>query len=91
MANKTPLLRPCTLIWLLLLALTIATYLLAQLGLEGRSLILSVLAFALIKGNLIADWYMGLRNVSGFWRPIFVLYLVMIGLFISVAFLLPYN
>lgn len=84
-----PLLRPCTLIWLLLMALTCATYALGQMGLEGRGLILAVLGIALLKGHLIIDWYMGLRWVSGFWRPLLGLYLVTIGLLIAVAFLLP--
>lgn len=81
--------RPCTLLWLLLLTLTFATYATAQAGLQGNGLIVSVLLLALIKGSIITDRFMGLRSVSGFWRPLFWLYLVVIGFCISAAFLFP--
>ncbi len=83
------LLRPCTLIWLLLLALTVATYVAAELGLQGQGLVMGVLAIALIKGQLVADWFMGLRRVGSFWRPVLSGYLLILGTFIAVAFLLP--
>ncbi len=83
------LLRPCTLIWLLLLALTVATYVAAELGLQGQGLVMGVLTIALIKGQLVADWFMGLRRVGSFWRPVLSGYLLIVGTFIAVAFLLP--
>jgi cytochrome c oxidase subunit IV len=82
-------LRPCTLIWLLLLALSVATYAAAQLGLEGKGLILGVLALAIIKGQLVADHFMGLRRVGSFWRPLLGGYLFVVGTLIATAFLLP--
>lgn len=83
------LLRPCTLIWLLLLALTFATYAAAELGLQGKELVIGVLAIALIKGQLVSDWFMGLRRVGSFWRPVLSGYLFIVGTFIAAAFLLP--
>ncbi len=83
------LLRPCTRLWLLLLTLTFVTYAAGQTGLQGKGLILSVLLLALIKGNIIAERFMGLRSVKGFWRPAFWMYLLLIGACISAAFLLP--
>ncbi len=83
------LLRPCTVIWLLLLALTFTTYAAAELGLQGEGLVIGVLAIALIKGQLIADWFMGLRRVGSFWRPVFIGYFLLVGSLIAVAFLLP--
>ncbi len=78
-----------TLLWLLLLALTFATYAAAELGVEGNGLILGVLLLALIKGKLIVDYFMGLRWVRGFWRPMLSLYLITVGGLIATAFLLP--
>lgn len=86
---KPALIRPCTVIWLLLLLLTVGTYMMSLLGIEGKGLVITVLLFALIKGHLIIDWYMGLRRVSGFWRPMLGLYLVTLGTLITLAFLLP--
>jgi len=83
------LLRPCTRLWLLLLALTFATYAAGQTGLHGNGLILAVLLIALIKGNIITERFMGLHRVSSFWRPLLWVYLVLIGSCISAAFLLP--
>lgn len=82
-------LRPCTQVWLLLLTLTFATYAAAQLGLQGKGLVLGVLAIALIKGQLVTDRFMGLRQVSGFWRPLLSAYLFIVGGLIATAFLLP--
>jgi cytochrome c oxidase subunit IV len=82
-------LRPCTLVWLLLLTLTVATYAAAQLGLQGKGLILGVLALAIIKGQLVVDHFMGLRRVGSFWRPLLGSYLLLVGGLIATAFLLP--
>jgi cytochrome c oxidase subunit 4 len=81
--------RPCTRVWLLLLTLTFATYAAAQLGLQGKGLILGVLTLAIIKGQLVTDYFMGLRQVSGFWRPVLSAYLLIVGGLIAAAFLLP--
>ncbi len=82
-------LRPCTIIWVVLLLLTFATYVAAQLGLQGKGLILGVLILALFKGQMIADAFMGLRQVRGFWRPVVSSYFIIIGALIAGAFLLP--
>ncbi len=83
------LIRPCTLIWLLLITLTFATYVAAELGLQGKGLVVGVLAIAMFKGQLVADWFMGIRRVGGFWRPVLSGYLLIVGSFIAAAFLLP--
>ena len=85
----TLLARPCTRLWLLLVLLTFSTYAAPQAGLQGKGLIIAVLFLALIKGNIITESFMGLRRVSGFWRPLLWLYLLVIGLCICAAFLLP--
>lgn len=90
-SNHNPALIPSTLVWLGLIVLTFATYGAAQLGLEGEKIVLGVITIALIKGKLVADWYMGLRHVSGFWRPAFTLYLLTVGGLICAAFLLPHG
>lgn len=90
MSSKTLIpFRPCTGFWLLLVALSLVTYLAAELGLQGEALVLGVLVLAIIKGQLVADWFMGLRHVGSFWRPLLTGYLFIVGSFIAAAFLLP--
>lgn len=82
------LLKPCTRVWLLLVALTAVTFVLGELGLGGGGLALLVLGIALFKAQLVADRFMGLRQVSGFWRPLIAAYLLVLGLGIALAFVL---
>ena len=64
MATKTVAgLRACTWVWLLMLGLTLLTWLIGRAGWEGIGVSLTVLGFAVIKGQLVGDWFMGLRLV----------------------------
>jgi hypothetical protein len=85
------LIRPCTLVYALLLLLTCVTWAAGRLGLEGLGVALLVLAFALLKGQLIGDWFMGLRDVRGPWRWVVVIWLVIPGGLITLAFMLSYG
>ena len=80
--------RPCTWVYLLLMFLTVVTWAIGQAGLSGLNISLLVLAMALIKGQLIGDYYMGLKTVRGFWRWIIVLWLLIPGALITTAFIL---
>jgi cytochrome c oxidase subunit IV len=80
--------RPCTRIWLLLMALSLVTFLVGWLQLQGLVAALTVLGFALLKGLLIGDYYMGLRWVDGLWRWVVVLWLLVPGALITFAFVL---
>jgi cytochrome c oxidase subunit IV len=88
MTAQTAWIRPCTRIWLLLMGLSVVTFLIGQAGLSGLWAALLVLGFAVIKGQLIGDYYMGLRWVSGFWRWTIVIWLVIPGALITTAFVL---
>ncbi len=78
--------RPCTTIFILLLALTVTTWFIGTKGLSGLQISLMVLGFALVKGQLIGDYFMGLKQVSGFWRWAVTLWLVLVGSLITYAF-----
>ena len=80
--------RPCTLIWLTLIALTGVTYSIGDAGLGGRNVMLLVLAITLLKGQMIAGFFMGLRKASLLWRAIMGVYLVIVGSMIAVAYLM---
>ena len=62
----------------------------SRAGLAGLWVSLTVLAFALLKGHLVGDWFMGLRGVRGVWRWVVVLWLLIPGGLITVAFVLSH-
>lgn len=80
--------RPCTLVYLVMLLLTLLTWLIGKTGITGLPVALGVLLLALLKGQLVGDWFMGLRGVRGLWRWAVILWLAIPGALISVAFYL---
>jgi len=81
-------LRRCTWVWLIMLGLTLVTWAIGRAGLGGLHLSLLVLGLAILKGQLVGDWFMGLRRVRGFWRWPVTLWLLVPGGLIGVAFVL---
>lgn len=79
--------RFATLIWLLLITLTVITYCIGEEVGSGKAVILSVLLISLIKGQLIANYFMGLRRVSWLWRGIILSYFIIVGGMIAIAYL----
>lgn len=77
-----------TCIWLALVALTIVTYCIGEEVAAGKAVMLSVLVIALIKGQLIANYFMGLRHVSWLWRGIILGYFVVVGSMVAIAYLM---
>ena len=78
--------RPCTLVYLVMLGLTAATYAVGTAGLGGLQLSLLVLGFALLKAHLVGDWFMGLRGLSGSWRWVVAIWVLIPGILITAAF-----
>jgi caa(3)-type oxidase subunit IV len=78
--------KPCTAIWMLLVGLTGVTYAVGEFGLGSGGTALLVLAIAVFKAQLVVDHFMGLRRVSGFWRPLIAGYLLVLGVGITLAF-----
>jgi len=89
--DKHPLgIRPCTWVYLLLISFSFVTFLIGQLGLSGLQVSLAVLLLALIKGQLVGAYFMGLGSLRGLWRwPVFV-WLFIPGILIGTAFTLSY-
>jgi len=80
--------RPCTVVYIVLMALTIVTWLTGKLGLSGLNIALLVLLFAGVKGLLIGDFYMGLKGVRGLWRWTIIIWLLVPGSLITWAFII---
>jgi len=67
-------------IWLLMVALTLTTYAVGQLGFSGLGVIFFVLLTTLIKGAVIIRDFMELKGVSLIWQ------LIMYGWLSAVCF-----
>ena len=79
--------RPCTWIWLVLLLLTLLTYAIGQLRLGGVLVVALILVTTLVKGEMVVNYFMGLRRVRLRWRVLMFLYLWTVGSLIGVAYL----
>jgi len=80
--------RPCTWVYLLMCGLTLVTWAVGATGVQGLWVALLVLGFALLKGQLVGDWFMGLHGVRGVWRWAVSVWLLAIGILISIAFII---
>ena len=59
-----------TVIWLVLAVLTIMTFSLGEAGMAGKGVMLTLLAITMIKSQLVANYFMGLRRTKFLWRAI---------------------
>mgnify|MGYP006311488327 CR=1 FL=1 len=80
--------RPCTAVYAILILLTVVTWAIGRSGFGGLWVSLLVLGFALLKGQLVGDWFMGLRGLRGIWRWVVLLWLTIPGGLITTAFVL---
>ena len=85
-ADQPYLIRPCTVVFILLITLTILSWLIGKSGTSGLHVAMLVLLFALLKGLLIGDYFMGLRSVRGLWRWPIIIWLFVPGSLITWAF-----
>lgn len=76
------------LIWMLLAGLTVTTLMVGETGLAGRWVMLSLLTIAMIKGQLVANYFMGLRHAGWLWRGIILGYFLVVGSMVAIAYLI---
>jgi cytochrome c oxidase subunit IV len=81
-------LRPCTRIWLFLMALTLLALAIGRLDLGETSLMLVLLVSTLWKGQLIADYFMALRYARPLWRLLVWGWLALVAGGVSLAYVL---
>ena len=75
-------------VYLLLLILTSVTLGVGHAGAGGLWVSLGVLGLALLKGQLIGDYFMGLKGIRGPWRWVILLWLLLVGALIATGFAL---
>lgn len=76
-----------TVIWLLLVALTIITFNLGDVGMSGKHVMLTILGITMIKSQMVAIYFMGLRRAGCLWRAIMLGYFLIVGGLIALAYL----
>lgn len=76
-----------TVIWLILVTLTLATWRIGEAGMVGKSTMLLLLFIAMIKSQLVANYFMALRHTRLLWRGIMFSYFVIVGGLIAFAYL----
>ena len=76
-------------IWVILIVLTIFAFLLGYLKYITTSLVAVLLITTFIKGGLVVDYFMGLKDVKLKYRLIPIVWLFVVISLISVAYYLP--
>lgn len=79
-------LRPCTWTWLVLMGLTLALLAVGKAGLGGAGIVTLVLLSTLVKTQLVADYFMGLKRTRLLWRAIVTIYLLLVIAMIGLAY-----
>ncbi len=77
-----------TWVYILLIVLTFVTFAVSQAGLSGPQVSLFVLLLALVKGQLVGSYFMGLGSLRGLWRWPVCIWLFIPGILIATAFYL---
>ncbi len=75
-------------IWLLMLLLTLTTYVIGKLGYSGAVVMLLLLSTAAVKAGLIIRDFMELRGVSLLWRVIMYGWLLTVCVAIAIAYII---
>jgi hypothetical protein len=78
--------RPCTLVWFILILLTIFAFVVGELELGGITIIAIILLSTLIKGLMVVDYFMGLHRVRWRWRIIMFSWLLFVTGMIGFAY-----
>ena len=80
--------RTVEIVWIVLIALTIFAYLLGKLHLASGFMVGVLLFTTFIKGQLVIDYFMGMKNVSLKYRLIPTIWLVVVISSIVVSYYL---
>jgi len=77
-----------TAIWLILVVLTMATFIIGEASMSGKGTMLTLLAIAMIKSQMVANYLMALRRTRLLWRVIMFGYFFIVGSLIALAYLI---
>lgn len=77
-----------TIVWILLIILTVTTYRIDVLGFSGKATMLALLAISMLKSQMVANYLMGLHQTRLLWRSIMLGYFLIVGGLIAIAYLI---
>ncbi len=80
--------RAATIVYIALLIFTFITFFIGESGASSLTISLFVLALALIKGELVGSYFMGLAGIRSLWRLPVTIWLLIPGSLITIAFYL---
>jgi VIT1/CCC1 family predicted Fe2+/Mn2+ transporter len=80
--------KVATISYLVLVLLTLTTYIIGESGHSGYVISMAVLFIAMIKGALVGDYFMQLKGITGLWRWPVMIWLMIPGGLIAIAFYL---
>lgn len=83
--------RFSTFIWILLVLLTLSTYLIGEAGAVGKISMLLLITLSFLKGQLVANYFMNLRHAHGIWRTIIFAYFLVVGGLIAITYINSLN
>lgn len=78
-----------TKIWIALVGLSVFAFVLGYMEMMNRFFVALLLLSTWVKGQLVSDYFMTLRNVSLQWRIIPLLWLGVVIVLIAVAYYVP--
>ncbi len=67
--------------------LTGITFAVCESGLGGAGIMLLVLGTAVVKVQMVANYFMGLRHTRWLWRSIVLVWLLLVAVLIAIAYL----
>lgn len=76
-----------TIIWIILMSLTILTLFIGETGLEGKTIILIILGVTFFKVQMIVDYFMALKKARWGWQLAMFSWSFLVLTFIGVAFI----
>ncbi|WP_144077458.1 cytochrome C oxidase subunit IV family protein [Solemya velum gill symbiont] len=79
--------RSALLVYLVLVTLTVLTWLIGMSGVEALWVSLLVFAMVLFKVHLIGDYFMQLKQVRGIWGLVIVIWLSITAILVSAAYI----
>lgn len=75
-----------TIIWLILLIMSGIAAWIGEFSTTNTQIMIFIVVSLMIKGQLIVDYFMGLKQVSWVWRGIMSAFCVVIGIIIIITY-----
>ena len=86
--NERAQIKTARIVWIVLMIATSIGAILGSLETTGIAVVFFSIIILIIKGQLIIDFFMGIRHVERHWRILMTAYCIVIGSFVLLAYIL---